>query len=179
MTEVASVYGEALYSLAREESLEKLIKEQLAVLEESFRQEPGFLKLLRSPNLSKQERCRILDDSFRGSVEPYILNFLKILTEKNYVRYFFDCCEAYTLRFHQDNGILSVTAVTAVALTPAQTEKLTEKLSRITGKKSELQNRIDSSCLGGVRLDYDGQRLDDTIAHRLNAIRDLLKTDVL
>ena len=104
---------------------------------------------------------------------------LKILTEKNYVRYFSDCCDAYAEYFNQDNGILPVTAVTAVAMSPAQAEKLTEKLSRTTGKKIELTNRIDPSCLGGVRLDYDGQRLDDTVSHRLSAIRELLKTDVL
>ena len=179
MTEVGNVYGESLYELAKEENLTKLIGEELIALQQSFRQEPDFIRLLSSPNLTKAERCQILDDSFRGKVNAYLLNFLKILTEKNYARFFFDCCDAYTLRYHQDNGILSVTAVTAVALTPAQTDKLTEKLSRITGKKIELHNRIDSSCLGGVRLDYDGQRLDDTIAHRLGAIRDLLKTDVL
>ena len=64
-------------------------------------------------------------------------------------------------------------------LTPVQEEKLTAKLARITGKHIALRNRIDPSCLGGVRLDYDGQRLDDTVSHRLDAIRDLLKTDVL
>ena len=179
MTEVGTVYGESLYELAKDESLSQELGQQLKVLRQSFQQEPDFLRLLSSPSLTKAERCQVLDDSFRGKVHPYLLNFLKILTEKSYIRYFSDCCAAFEQRYNQDNGILPVTAVTAVALTPAQTEKLTEKLSRITGKKIELQNRIDSSCLGGVRLDYDGQRLDDTISHRLNAIRDLLKTDVL
>ena len=179
MTEVGTVYGESLYELAKEETLTQQIGEQLKVLKLSFSQEPDFIRLLSSPNLTKAERCQILDDSFRGKVHPYLLNFLKILTEKNYVRYFSDCCDAFTQRFNQDNNILSVTAVTAVALTPDQAEKLTRKLSRITGKTIELHNRIDPSCLGGVRLDYDGQRLDDTISHRLGAIRDLLKADVL
>ena len=30
-----------------------------------------------------------------------------------------------------------------------------------------------------VRLDYDGQRLDDTVSHRMDTIRDLLKNTVL
>ena len=179
MTEVGTVYGESLYELAREESLSQSIGEQLKVLQQSFCQEPGFLRLLSTPSLTKQERCKILDDSFRGKVHPYLLNFLKILTEKGYVRHFSDCCEAYAQRYNQDNGILPVTAVTAVALTDVQTEKLADKLSRITGKTIELTNRIDPSCLGGVRLDYNGQRLDDTVSNRLDRIRDLLKTDVL
>ena len=179
MTEVGSVYGESLYELAKDESLGKIIGEQLAVLQESFRQEPDFVRLLSSPNLTKAERCQILDDSFRGKVEPYVLNFLKILTEKGYMRYFSDCCDAYTQRFDQDNGILRVDAVSAVALSPVQKEKLTQKLSRITGKEIVLRNRLNPAVLGGIRLDYDGQRLDDTVSHRLDAIRDLLNKTVL
>ena len=179
MTEVGSVYGESLYELAKDESLTKLIGEQLSVLQQSFHQEPDFIRLLSSPNLTKAERCQILDDSFRGSVHPYLLNFLKILTEKGYMRYFSDCCDAYTEHYDQDNGILRVTAVSAVALSSEQTDKLKAKLSRITGKEIALRNRIDPAVLGGVRLDYDGQRLGDTVSHRMDAIRDLLNKTVL
>ena len=142
MTEVGNVYGESLYELAKEENLTQEIGSQLKVLQQSFRQEPDFLRLLASPNLAKTERCQILDDSFRGKLNPYLLNFLKILTEKNYVRHFNDCCDAFVSHYNQDNGILPVTAVTAVALKEAQAEKLAEKLGKITGKKIELHNRI-------------------------------------
>ena len=179
MTEVGNVYGESLYELAKEENLTKLIGDQLAVLQQAFRQEPDFIRLLSSPNLTKTERCQILDDSFRGRVHGYLLNFLKILTEKGYMRYFSDCCDAYTEHYDQNNGILRVDAVSAVELTDAQKEKLMQKLSRITGKEIALRNRIDPAVLGGIRLDYDGQRLDDTVSHRLDAIRNVLNKTVL
>ena len=179
MTEVGNVYGESLYELAKEENLTKLIGDQLAVLQQAFRQEPDFIRLLSSPNLTKMERCQILDDSFRGKVHSYLLNFLKILTEKGYMRYFSDCCDAYTEHYDQDNGILRVDAVSAVELTDAQKEKLMQKLSRITGKEIALRCRIDPAVLGGIRLDYDGQRLDDTVSHRLDAIRNVLNKTVL
>ena len=179
MTEVGNVYGESLYELAKEENLAKLIGEQLTVLQQSFREEPDFLRLLSSPNLTKAERCQILDDSFRANVHIYLLNFLKILTEKGYMRYFSDCCDAYTQHFDQDNGILRVDAVSAVALTADQADKLKAKLSRITGKEIALRTRIDPRVLGGIRLDYDGQRLDDTVSHRLDAIRNVLNKTVL
>ena len=179
MTEVGNVYGQSLYELAKDEGLSREIGEQLTVLQKSFGEEPDFIRLLSNPSLSKPERCRILDTSFRGSVHPYILNFMKILTERGYIRHFSDCCDAFSERYNRDNGILKVTAVTAVALTPAQEEKLTGKLSQITGKTIALHNRIDPAVLGGVRLDYDGQRLDDTVSHRLDAIRELLNKTVL
>ena len=179
MTEVGSVYGEALYTLAREENLSKVILEQLRTLDGCFAGEPDFLRLLSAANLPKAERCQILDDCFRGKVEPYVLNFLKILTEKGYIRHFPHCVKAYGELYNQDNGILPVTAVTAVAMSDQQKAKLSEKLRAITGKHIELVNRIDPTCLGGVRLDYDGKRVDDTVSHRLDAVRRMLSNTVL
>ena len=179
MTEVGSVYGQALYDLAQGEQLSKVILKELTVLSRSFAAEPDFIRLLGTPSLSKQERCQILDDSFRGKVHLYVLNFLKILAEKGYMRHFGDCCAAYRELYNRDNGILVVTAVTAVALTDGQQQRLSDKLAAITGKQIELRGRIDPNCLGGIRLDYDGKRLDDTVEHRLSAIRSVLKNTVL
>lgn len=179
MTEVGSVYGQALYDLALEEALTKPVLDELEVLLLGFEAEPDFVRLLSTPTLTKQERCQILDQSFRGKVQPYVLNFLKILTEKGYMRHFSDCCTAYREQYYKDNDILLVKAVTAVPMTKEQLVKLTRKLGTITGKQIELRNQVDPDVLGGVRLDYDGKRLDDTVSHRLEAVRAMLKNTVL
>lgn len=179
MTQTGSIYGESLYSLAVEEKAEKAILDELSVLKQSFAAEPDFIRLLSAPNVSKAERCQILDQSFRGKVHPYVLNFMKILTEKGYMRHFADCCDAFEDHYNRDHGILVVTAVSAVALTPVQQAKLIQKLASITGKTIELVNKVDPNCYGGLRLSYDGKSIDDTVAHRLDAMRNLLKNTVL
>ena len=179
MTEVGSVYAEALYTLACEEGLSGAILQQLKTLDSCFAQEPDFLRLLGAPNLPKAERCQILDDCFRGKLQPYLLNFVKILTEKSYMRHFSDCVRAYQDLYNRDNGILPVTAITAVSLTDSQKEKLMAKLQKITGKQIELTNKLDPAVLGGMRLDYDGKRVDDTVSHRLDAVRSMLQNTVL
>ena len=60
-----------------------------------------------------------------------------------------------------------------------QAQKLAAKLSRATSKQVKLLNKVDPSVLGGVRLDYDGMRLDDTVSHRMDAITKALKGTVL
>ena len=179
MTGVGSVYGEALYTLACEENLSQVILQQLKVLDSCFAAEPDFIRLLGAPNLPKAERCQILDDSFRGKIELYLLNFLKILTEKGYMRHFPDCVSAYRELYNRDNGILPVTAVTAVPMTEKQEKALTMKLQQITGKQIELVSKLDPNVLGGIRLDYDGKRVEDTVANRLDAVRNMLKNTVL
>lgn len=179
MTQIASVYAEALYVLAKEENCTDDILGELTVLAESFRQEPDFVKLLCAHNLTKEERCGILDDSFRGKVHAFMLNFMKILTEKGYMRHFDDCAKAYRQAYNRDHGILEVWAVTAMPLSHEQSERLSQKLAAVTGKTVDLHNRVDPACLGGVRLDYDGKRLDDTVSQRLASIGKLLKNTVL
>ncbi len=179
MNEVGKVYGSALYELAKSEGLSSSILEEMAALDAGFQTEPGFLKLLSAPNLSKQERCQIVDDSFRGKVQPYLLNFLKILTEKGYAPHFHACCQAYSEQYDADNGILAVTAKTAVPLSSAQSEKLTQKLSASTGKPVRLTNKVDPTVLGGVQLDLGNCRVEDTVAGRLDAISKLLRKTTL
>ena len=179
MTDVSTTYGQALYDLARDEGLSQSILAELTALDKSLNAEPGFIQLLSSPNIPKEERVRILDDSFRGKLHPYVLNFLKILTEKGYIRHFSGCCKMYRQQYNRDNGIVPVTAYTAIALSAELRRKLTDKLSAVTGKAIELECRLDPEALGGVRLDFDGKQVDGPVRRRLEDIRGILKNTVL
>lgn len=179
MRAAGQVYGQALYGLAREEGLARVMLEQLQVLENSFLEEPDFLRLLDSRNLSKEERCRILDRCFRGRVHGYVLSFLKLLTGSGHIRRFPRCVSAFRELYEQEHGILPVQVTTAAKLTVRQTRRLEKLLATRTGKEIVLTHRADPAVLGGVRLDYGGKRVEDTVAHRLDSIRGLLVNTVL
>lgn len=179
MTQVGVNYAGGLYALAQEEGLTGQLLEHLEVLETVFANEPQFMRLLAAPNIPKQERCQAADRALRGRVHPYVLNFVKLLTEKGYAKYFGDCCRAYRERYDADNGILRVSAVSAVPLTQEQTGRLAEKLSQITQKTVVLTQRTDPSCLGGVKLTYDGKQIDGTVRSRLDSLSARLKNTVL
>ena len=179
MTQAAKTYAQALYDLAKDEGLEKIILSELSVLKNVFSENPDYFKLLSAPDLPKQERCQILDEAFRGEVHPYVLNFLKILTQKGYIRKFPQCCDAYRGLYNEDNGILVVKVVSAVALTAVQTHKLVNKLEATTGKQIDLQCSVDAAMLGGLRLCYDGKQVDGSVKNRLDSIGKLLKNTVL
>ena len=153
MTQVGSVYGEALYSLALEDRLTGSILSELEVLDQCFQAEPEYLRLLSSPSIPKQERCRILDDSFRGKVHIYVLNFLKILTEKGYLRHFFDCCKMYRDQYNEDNGIVPKTIVKEIrdvilklnkelGITFLISSHLLDELAKVVTKYGIINNRL-------------------------------------
>lgn len=179
MTQIGTVYGQALYSLAREENLTERILSQLQLVKACFDAEPDYLSLLGSVSLSKPERCQLLDESLSSAVHPYLLNFLKILVEQAKIRYFDDCFAAYQQDYYNDHNILPVTAVTAIALNQSQAQRLKDKLANITGKDILLSNQVDAALMGGVRLEYDGKQLEGSIAQRMQQMRQLLKNTVL
>ena len=179
MTQTAQTYGESLYELSRDEGLGAQVLEELQGVAALLRSEPQYLSLLSLPSLPKKERCGILDKSLKGQVHPYLLNFLKILVENGTIRQLFGCEEAFRRRYDEDNGILEVTAVTAVPLENALQEKLRTRLEARTGKTIRLKSRLDASVLGGVRLEMDGQRLDGTVRGRLEEMQAILRDTVL
>ena len=86
MTQAAKVYGGSLYDLAAEEKLDGQIMEQMNEIRQIFRENPQYLRLLGEPAIPQEERLKLLDDAFKDQIEPYLLNFLKILCEKKIMR---------------------------------------------------------------------------------------------
>ncbi len=175
MNRSASIYANSLYGLAVEE---KVAAEMLCEMETVlgiFESEPEFVTLLATAGISKEERIGMLDRCLRGKVQPYLLNFLKLITERGMIRQFGDCCAAYRKLYNEDNGILPVTVVSAAPLEDTQKVRLTEKLHSLTGKNVALLCKVDANCIGGIRVEYDDKMIDGTVEKRLSNIAQLLK----
>ena len=179
MSTVAGVYGQALYDLAREDDCADGVLHELKTLSQAFGEEPDFVRLVSTPGIPKAERLEILDRSFRDRVHPYVLNFMKILAEKGYMHSFRECAAVYQKAYNEDHNILPVKVTGAQPLTDEQQSRLRRKLSSLTGKQIELIQCVDPACIGGLRLDYDGKQVDDTVAGRLDRLYSMLKNTAL
>ena len=179
MTEVAKTYGDALYDLSVETGNSQTVLEETAVLAQVFKENPDYIKLLRSPNIRKDERLSVLEEAFRGRCHDHILNFMKILTENGTIGEFPGCADEFRRRYNKDHNIEEVAAVTAVPLSAELSEKLKNRLETLTSKTVLLTNRVDPSIIGGVRLEMDGLQLEGSVQHQLDAPRRQLKDTML
>ncbi len=66
----------------KKSSMDRYSKEQMNEIRQIFRENPGYLKLLGEPAIPQEERIKLIDEAFGGQVEPYLLNFLKLLCEE-------------------------------------------------------------------------------------------------
>lgn len=177
MTELSREYGEGLYFLCVEENLAQQALEELTALKALFRENPDFFRLVSNHSLSKAERVSILDKALRGQVHLYVLNFLKILCERGIISEFEGCVEAFRTFYNRDHQVVEAVATTSVPLDDAQRIQLLEKLRTMTGKQVQLTEKVDPAVMGGVLLEMEGKRYDNTLRHRLSQMRQVLGSE--
>ena len=170
MTELAREYGDGLYALCEEENISHEVLDQMLSLSRIFKEQPDFTRLLGNMSLSKEERVKILDSVLRGQIHLYLLNFLKILCERGALNEYEGCLAAFKTLYNQAHGIVEATVTTAVPLDDEQRARMTEKLSKMTDKVVVLVEKVDESLIGGVLLEMNGQRYDNTLKNRLKSI---------
>lgn len=169
MTQTARVYGGSLYELAAQEQLVESIGEQMEEIRQILRENPDYLKLLGEPSIPWQERAGLVDQAFGPQAEKYLVNFIKILCERNILREYGSCCDEFRRRYHADHGIAEAVVTSAVTLSDRQMEALRQKLEKISGKKISLTQKKDLSVVAGLRVELGGKLLDGTVKGRLSA----------
>ena len=179
MTKTEQVYGGSLYDLAKEEKVTGEILTQLGQVIDLFDANPDYWRFLSTLSIPKKDRCDALDQALRNSIHPYLLNFMKILSDNGTMSQLKGCAREYRARYNEDNGIVEVRAKTAVPMKAELQEKLQAKLQSVLGKTVELTCRVDPACIGGVLLEMPGKQLDGTVKHRLDALSQSLQNVAL
>ena len=171
MTSLAREYGEGLYELARDEGLGLLIFEQMDDISALLKQQPEFIRLLCSRAIDRETRLKIVDDTFGNHVHPYVTNFMKLLVQREHFDAFLLCAQWFHQRYNDDNGIVEARVTSAVALEENELTALRVKLAHISGRQVKLITAVDPSLIGGVRVEMDGRRYDNTIQDRLGRLK--------
>lgn len=171
MNKIANVYAGALFEISLEEKKDGEILSQVKTLKTVFEENPQFIEVLAAPMISKEEKLALIDNTFKGNVDGYVLNFIKVMLERKAVNMLTESFEAYEEIYNKHYNIEKVVATTAVELSTELRKKLMDKLAATTGKTILLENRVDKDCLGGVVLKFSDTQLDDSIEQKLKAIK--------
>ena len=105
MMRAAELYGESLYDLAAEEKQEQDILTEMQDIGTLLRENPKYAALLSEPSIPKEKRLELLNQAFRGEIRPYLLNFLKLITERGLLFQYAGMCRAYERRYNEAHNI--------------------------------------------------------------------------
>jgi len=167
---VSERYALSLYEIAAADKLEKDYLDEFLAVCGIFKSNPDFLKVLQTPSITPQDKRDVLKNVFEGRIQPFLLNFLMLITDKGRVGLVQDMCQAYKERFYFENGIIEVRAITAKQMSDALSQKLKNKMETVTGKKVVLETYTDPSVIGGIVVKLGNEQFDTSLRTRLDEI---------
>jgi F-type H+-transporting ATPase subunit delta len=170
MEEIARVYAEALFEVAKEKGRLDEVREELAEFADVLHAERDMQVFLFSPYFSSAEKREGIEQAVTGASEEF-LNFLELLTEKHRMPVIFRIRRAYDEMWKQENRKIDVTVTTAVELDERVVEEIGAAIEKQTGQSVELASRVEDGILGGIVLQVGNMVLDASIRNRLEKLR--------
>ena len=175
MTDLSREYAEALFALAAEHDQTKEYLEALDTAANLLADNPEYVELLACPAISKDERDGLLTQTFGQILPEQVLAFIQLLCAHGRIRSLNDCIAEYRLLYQTAVAMSTAEVTSAVPLTEAEKQKLSEALSARLGRTVTLVCTVDESLLGGMVVHVDGKVLDGSLRNRLHAVKEVMK----
>lgn len=166
--------AKAFFELCHENGLDERVRDELSQILLAI--DGDAARLLDCSGVSLGERQDIVREALSGAHE-YTRNLILMLTEERSVGLLKKIVDIFDALYDDAHGIERVVAVSAIAMTDDQLERLRANLEKKRGKTVVLKNRVDPSLLGGVLLEFSGTQTDATISSSLGRIRGELLED--
>ena len=172
---VAMTYGNALFLAAKETGKLESIRGELADMKTVLKNEPDFMAFLDTPTLSASEKKKTVTNIFEGKIEQELLNFIYILIDKGRTRHFLKIADIFEELINQEEGIAYGKIISAVPLDAGRIAKFEEETSKLIKQNVRLENEIDKSLIGGVKILINGKLIDASIKSRVTALKEAIK----
>lgn len=169
MEEIARTYARSLFEAAKGRGKVDEIKQELDQFADAVENNNDLSLFLFSPYFSATEKADGLKQVVEGASSEFS-NFLDLLVEKNRMPLITRIQAAYQALWAEENKLLPVTVTSAVELPEATIEKIRQSVEAQTGRKVELDGRVDDSVVGGFVLQVGNRVLDASIRGSLDRL---------
>jgi F-type H+-transporting ATPase subunit delta len=170
MEEIARVYAQSLFEVARERGKLDEIHEQLGQVADAIAESRELQVFLFSPYFSSEEKRDGISRAVSGA-EPELVNFLELLAEKHRMPVIFRVRRQFDELWAEENRRLEVTLTSAVELDPKVVEEVGEEIERQTDRKIDLRTEVDEDVLGGLVLRVGNMVMDASVRSKLERLR--------
>jgi F-type H+-transporting ATPase subunit delta len=170
MEELANVYADSLFEVARNEGKLELVREQLAQFAEAVQENQQLQVFLFSPYFSTQEKKAGLERALQGA-DAVLTRFLDLLVEKHRMPVLFRIRQEYESLCERAERRLGVEITSAVELDTATAEEVARQIGQHTGRRIELRRHVDPDIIGGLVLRVGNSILDASVRTRLERLR--------
>lgn len=111
-----------------------------------------------------------------GKEKLYLDNFLKIISANNDEKNLPRIIDEFKRVSEMESGIKTVSAISAVALSPGVRAQIIKKMESVFKAKIELSEKVDPKILGGLILEAGDEVLDASVSLALGKLKHSLNS---
>lgn len=173
--QVAANYAQALYAAAEQDNIPDRVRRDCETLAASLVAAPE-LKALDNP-VWKTSRKKELAAQIAGilNLSRPVKEFLELVAENNRFGIINAILKEFFRISNQKQGILEVAVESARELKPEQDKKLKNGLEKLLNQKIIINYKINPEILGGLIIQYNSTRIDDSLLGKLNRLEQVMK----
>lgn len=168
---IAQRYADALMDCANGGLSKNDIYNQIKDVELSLNNSEDLQNVMSSPIVSTEEKKNVISKIFENNVNRTVLNFLKLLVDKNRFNILTSIVDEYKNTLDRQNGILELKLTSAIDLNDEEKENIKSKLKEILSRELELEWNTDSSIIGGLVFESGDNIVDCSLQHKLQEIQ--------
>jgi F-type H+-transporting ATPase subunit delta len=168
-------YARALVGLAEEQNKIEVFGGELEKVQEAFSVHKELKMVLVNPTYSKGKKAALLTELMEHlDLSEDIRKFLGLLLEKDRLKFYSQILHSYRQLADECSGIERAQLTSAKRLTKEQKELIKTELEKQTGKKVDLEIKVSSSLLGGIKTEIGGRVVDGSLLTQLKRMGDTL-----
>lgn len=171
---VARVYSRAIYDLAKSRGETESLLAELQEVAGAVERDEAFATFMSSPLIDADERAQAIERLFRGRASDLLVDALQIIHSKGRLGLLPTITEACRQEHQAQSGRIDVRVKTAVALSDSLRRDLRRAISERYGKEPDLREEVDGSLIGGMVLQVDDEKVDNSVVRQIAKLRNTL-----
>lgn len=174
---LARRYANALYELAEEKKQLDAVAADLRVFKTLVKDNAEYHQIIRNPRLTRAQLVKSMElVATTAKLGTLAGSFLSLVAHKRRLAHLEDMIDAFLYELADRRGEHTVEVYTAQPLTPAQKEKLSGDMEKLTGGKVNLFVKEDAGLLGGLMVKIGSRLMDASVRGKLARLERQLKS---
>ncbi len=175
----AKRYAKALYEIAAQEGRTLEVENELSALAASFKAGDEVERFIASPNISTETKWELISRAIEGKLSKPVISLMKLLVERDRTELLPELLEGYIQISGEALGIANATVYTTYPLSDAEKQQVEAEFGQLVNKKIRIDNVIDSSLLGGMKVRIGDTLYDGSLSGKLERLEKSFRRQAL
>lgn len=173
---VAKRYAVALFEIGKGKSNLDQLEEELLVVKDIFKNDQSLQQFLENPRLSSEQKKELIRNVFKD-VTKETLNTLQLMIDKRRIDIIEDVVDEFLKMKNEARGIAEADVYSVRELTEEEKKQIQDAFAKkMTINTLRINNIVDPSILGGLRIRVGNEIYDGTVKTQLKRLEQKLVT---